>query len=60
MSGFGRRIFQYLCSNPLNAIALGEAQTVLLGVDVERTKRLAIVVCALAVGPPPEPSVLSA
>ena len=34
----------------LNAIALGESQAVLLGVDVERTKRLAIVVCALAVG----------
>ena len=34
----------------LNAIALGEAQAVLLGVDVERTKRWAIWVCALAVG----------
>ena len=37
-------------ARPLNAIALGEAQAVLLGVDVERTKRRAIVVCALAVG----------
>ena len=37
-------------ARPLNAIALGEAQAVLLGVDVERTKRWAIVVCALAVG----------
>ena len=35
---------------PLNAIALGEVQAVLLGVDVERTKRWAIWVCALAVG----------
>ena len=38
------------CARPLNAIALGEAQAVLLGVDVERTKRLAIGVTALAVG----------
>ncbi len=37
-------------ARPLNAIALGEAQAVLLGVDVERAKRRAIVVCALAVG----------
>ena len=37
-------------ARPLNAIALGEAQAVLLGVDVERTKRWAIGVCALAVG----------
>ncbi len=37
-------------ARPLNAIALGEAQAVLLGVDVERTKRWAIWVCALAVG----------
>ena len=34
----------------LNAIALGEAQAVLLGVPVERTKRLAVLVTALAVG----------
>lgn len=34
----------------LNAIALGEAQAVLLGVDVERVKRRAVVVTALAVG----------
>ena len=37
-------------ARPLNAIALGEVQAVLLGVDVERTKRWAIWVCALAVG----------
>ena len=37
-------------ARPLNAIALGEAQAVLLGVEVERTKRWAIWVCALAVG----------
>ena len=37
-------------ARPLDAIALGEAQAVLLGVDVERTKRWAIWVCALAVG----------
>jgi iron complex transport system permease protein len=35
---------------PLNAIALGEAQAALLGVDVERTKRRAIVITAVAVG----------
>ncbi|MDA8519901.1 FecCD family ABC transporter permease [Acidovorax sp. NCPPB 4044] len=34
----------------LNAIALGEAQAVLLGVPVERTKRLCILAAALAVG----------
>ena len=34
----------------LNAIALGEAQAMLLGVPVERTKRLAVLVTALAVG----------
>ncbi len=35
---------------PLNAIALGESQAALLGVDVERVKRHAIVVTAFAVG----------
>ncbi|MDM0069232.1 iron ABC transporter permease [Variovorax sp. J31P207] len=35
---------------PLNAIALGEAQATLLGVDVERVKRRAILVTAFAVG----------
>ncbi|MFS2054475.1 iron chelate uptake ABC transporter family permease subunit, partial [Variovorax sp. CT11-76] len=35
---------------PLNAIALGESQAALLGVDVERIKRRAIVVTAVAVG----------
>lgn len=35
---------------PLNAIALGESQAQLLGVDVERTKRRAILVTAVAVG----------
>ena len=34
----------------LNALALGEAQAVLLGVSVERLKKTAIVVVALAVG----------
>ncbi len=37
-------------ARPLNAIALGESQAALLGVPVERTKRRAIVVAALAVG----------
>lgn len=37
-------------ARPLNAIALGEAQAQLLGVPVERTKRYAVVVTALAVG----------
>lgn len=37
-------------ARPLNAIALGEAQAYLLGVDVERTKRGAVLVTALAVG----------
>jgi len=35
---------------PLNAIALGEAQAALLGVDVERIKRRAVLVTAFAVG----------
>lgn len=34
----------------LNALALGEAQAVLLGVDVERLKRLCILATALVVG----------
>ena len=37
-------------ARPLNAIALGEAQAALLGVPVERVKRLAVLVTALAVG----------
>lgn len=37
-------------ARPLNAIALGEAQASLLGVAVERTKRRAVMVSALAVG----------
>lgn len=37
-------------ARPLNAIALGEAQAHLLGVDVERVKRRAVLVTALAVG----------
>ena len=37
-------------ARPLNAIALGEAQAALLGVDVERTKRAVVVTAALAVG----------
>ena len=35
---------------PLNAIALGESQAALLGVEVEKVKRRAIVVTAFAVG----------
>lgn len=38
------------CARPLNAIALGEAQAVLLGVNVERTKRAVVLITALAVG----------
>ena len=37
-------------AQPLNAIALGEAQASMLGVEVERSKRLAVLVTALAVG----------
>jgi iron complex transport system permease protein len=37
-------------ARPLNAIALGEAQAELLGVPVERVKRFAVLVTALAVG----------
>ncbi len=37
-------------ARPLNAIALGEAQAALLGVPVERVKRYAVLVTALAVG----------
>lgn len=37
-------------AKPLNAIALGEAQAALLGVPVERVKRFAVLLTALAVG----------
>ena len=37
-------------ARPLNAIALGEAQASMLGVDVERVKRLCVVITAMAVG----------
>ena len=37
-------------ARPLNAMALGEAQAQLLGVPVERVKRFAVLVTALAVG----------
>ena len=37
-------------AQPLNAIALGEAQATLMGVSVERSKRLAVIVAALVVG----------
>jgi iron complex transport system permease protein len=37
-------------ARPLNALALGEAQAVMLGVDIERVKRRCIVVTAMAVG----------
>lgn len=40
----------FTLARPLNAIALGEAQAALLGVPVERIKRYAVVVTALAVG----------
>lgn len=39
-----------MLASPLNAIALGEAQATLLGVDVESTKRHVVVVTAMAVG----------
>ena len=39
-----------MLARPLNAIALGEAQATLLGVPVERTKRIAVLLTALAVG----------
>ena len=39
-----------LLAKPLNAIALGESQAALLGVPVERVKRYAVLVTALAVG----------
>ncbi len=38
------------CARPLNALALGEAQAALLGVDVERLKRRIVLITALAVG----------
>jgi iron complex transport system permease protein len=37
-------------ARPLNALALGEAQAALLGVDVERLKRAVVAITALAVG----------
>jgi iron complex transport system permease protein len=37
-------------AQPLNAIALGEAQASMLGVNVERVKKLCIVLTAMAVG----------
>ena len=51
----GATVFVAACAGftlarPLNAIALGEAQAALLGVPVERIKRYAVVVTALAVG----------
>ncbi len=39
-----------LLARPLNAMALGEAQAALMGVNVERVKRVVIGVTALAVG----------
>ena len=39
-----------LLAKPLNTIALGESQAALLGVPVERVKRYAVLVTALAVG----------
>lgn len=51
----GTTVFVAVCAGltlarPLNAIALGEAQAALLGVPVERVKRYAVLVTALAVG----------
>ena len=51
----GATVFVAVCAGmtlarPLNAIALGEAQAALLGVPVERVKRYAVLVTALAVG----------
>ncbi len=51
----GFTVFVAVCAGmslarPLNAIALGEAQAALLGVPVERVKRYAVLVTALAVG----------
>lgn len=43
--GLGQRL-----ARPLDAMALGEAQAVMLGVDVERLKRRAVLLCALLVG----------
>lgn len=40
----------FAMARPLNAIALGEAQASMLGVNVERVKRLCIVLTAMAVG----------
>ncbi|WP_431096911.1 FecCD family ABC transporter permease [Polaromonas aquatica] len=40
----------FTLARPLNAIALGEAQAALLGVPVERVKRFAVLLTALAVG----------
>lgn len=39
-----------MLTKPLNAIALGEAQATMLGVNVERVKRLCILYTAMAVG----------
>jgi iron complex transport system permease protein len=36
--------------NQLNAIAIGEAEAFHMGVDVEKVKKLIIILCALAVG----------
>jgi iron complex transport system permease protein len=40
----------FTMARPLNAFALGEAQAVMLGVNVERVKKLCILTTALAVG----------
>ncbi|SFU34193.1 iron complex transport system permease protein [Polaromonas sp. YR568] len=40
----------FTLARPLNAIALGETQAALLGVPVERVKRFAVLLTALAVG----------
>jgi len=43
-------VFGSALARPLNALALGESQAGHLGVDVPRTKRLAVLLTALAVG----------
>lgn len=43
-------VWLLLFSNDLNAIAIGEAEAFHMGVDVEKVKKIIIVLCALAVG----------
>ncbi len=43
-------VWLLLFPNELNAIAVGEAEAFHMGVDVEKVKKLIIILCALAVG----------